>query len=680
MIMRLKVNILRIVTGAMVCCQAWAVSAQKHLEEVVVRANRPLSEIGVQKTTFDSVALKRSIAQSMAEVLSYNSALFVKNYGRATLSTVAFRGTSPSHTQVTWNGMKLTSPMLGMTDFSTIPSFFVDRASLLHGTSSVNETGGGLGGAVKLSTDETVQPGWGVNYVQGIGSFSTFDEFARVTYGTEKWGSSTRVAYSSSPNDYKFVNHDKKENIYDDDHNIIGQYHPTERNRSGQYHDFNLLQELFFTPDSRNRGAVSVWYTNSSRHLPLLTTDYTGGAAFLNRQQEQSLRGVVSWRNITGRLTADLRAGYTYTAMAYDYQRDPGNGVMAVMTRSRSYVNSFFQQADLRYVLNSRWVLGFNVTAYEHFVKSKDKQVSGSDGCDHMVGYDKHRADLSGVASVRWQPVDRIGVSALLRQESYGRKVAPVIPALLVDAVLAPELNLVAKGSVSRNYHHPTLNDQYFMPGGNISLRSEKGVSYDLGLDMGGGRDGVYSLEGGVTWFDSYIDDWISWLPTTKGFFSPRNVGSVHAYGIEGNVRFKVVPAKNWLGKLNVNYSWTPSVNRGPAMNEADMSVGRQLPYVPRHSASAVASLGYRRWTLTYQWNYYSRRFTMTSNEFTITGSLPTYFMSNLMIERGFVTRHVDLNLTLAVNNLFNEDYVSVLSRPMPGINYELFISFTPKW
>ena len=70
----------------------------------------------------------------------------------------------------------------------------------------------------------------------------------------------------------------------------------------------------------------------------------------------------------------------------------------------------------------------------------------------------------------------------------------------------------------------------------------------------------------------------------------------------------------------------------------------------------------------------------MTSNEFTITGSLPTYFMSNLMIERGFVTRHVDLNLKLAVNNLFNEDYVSVLSRPMPGINYELFISFTPKW
>ncbi|MDE6081930.1 MAG: TonB-dependent receptor plug domain-containing protein, partial [Muribaculaceae bacterium] len=248
-------RLLLLISAAMALCSA---QAQRQLDEVVVRANRPLSEIGVQKTVFDSVALKQSIAQSMADVLSYNSALFVKNYGRATLSTVSFRGTSPSHTQVTWNGMKLTSPMLGMTDFSTIPSFFVDRAALLHGTSSVNETGGGLGGAVRLSTVSGDTEGWRASYTQGIGSFSTFDEFARVSYGTEKWGFTTRVAYASSPNDYKYINHDKKENIYDDDHNIIGQYHPTERNRSGQYHDLNILQELRYTPDSRNNGALSV--------------------------------------------------------------------------------------------------------------------------------------------------------------------------------------------------------------------------------------------------------------------------------------------------------------------------------------------------------------------------------------------------------------------------------------
>ena len=79
----------------------------------------------VQRTRFDSIAMKENIALSMADVLTFNSSVFVKNYGRATLSTVAFRGTSPSHTQVTWNGMRINNPMLGMTDFSTIPSYFM---------------------------------------------------------------------------------------------------------------------------------------------------------------------------------------------------------------------------------------------------------------------------------------------------------------------------------------------------------------------------------------------------------------------------------------------------------------------------------------------------------------------------------------------------------------------------
>ena len=151
------------------------------IDEVTVWGKRPMKEIGVQKTKFDSLALKENIALSMADILTFNSSVFVKSYGRATLSTVAFRGTSPSHTQVTWHGMRINNPMLGMTDFSTIPSYFIDQASLLHGTSSVNETGGGLGGLVKLGTAPEVAEGFNAQYVQGIGSFKTFDEFASPT-------------------------------------------------------------------------------------------------------------------------------------------------------------------------------------------------------------------------------------------------------------------------------------------------------------------------------------------------------------------------------------------------------------------------------------------------------------------------------------------------------------------
>ena len=163
-------------------CEVVNAQEVRHLDEITVTANRPIKDIGVEKTNFDSLALKENISLSMADVLAYNSSVFVKNAGKATLSTVAFRGTSPSHTQVTWNGMKISNPMMGMTDFSTIPAYFIDRAALLHGTSSVNETGGGLGGAVRLATIPDAPDGLNMQYVQGIGSFSTFDEFLRLTF------------------------------------------------------------------------------------------------------------------------------------------------------------------------------------------------------------------------------------------------------------------------------------------------------------------------------------------------------------------------------------------------------------------------------------------------------------------------------------------------------------------
>ncbi|MDE5809459.1 MAG: TonB-dependent receptor, partial [Muribaculaceae bacterium] len=492
-----------------------------------------MKEIGVQKTDFDSLALKENIALSMADILTFNSSVFVKSYGRATLSTVAFRGTSPSHTQVTWNGMRINNPMLGMTDFSTIPSYFIDQASLLHGTSSVNETGGGLGGLVKLGTIPDVAEGVNLQYVQGVGSFSTFDEFARFTYGSEHWNVSTRVVYSSSPNDYKYINHDKKENIYDDDKNIIGQYHPTERNRSGSYKDFHALQEVYYNTNKGDRFGFNAWYINSNRELPMLTTDYGNERNFENRQREQTLRSVISWDHIRHNWKVGAKGGYIHTWMAYDYKREVAENNWSSMTRSRSKVNTFYGQAEGEYNPTRKWYITANISAHQHFVRSEDKNIILQDGDKAIVGYDKGRIELSGSASAKWQPINPLGLSLVVRQEMFGDKWAPVIPALFIDGLLSKNGNVMLKASVSRNHKFPTLNDLYFLPGGNPDLKSEHGWTYDAGasFDVSWKSPFSVSMGGSATWFDSHIDDWIIWLPTTKGFFSPRNVKKVHAYG-----------------------------------------------------------------------------------------------------------------------------------------------------
>ena len=651
-----------------------------NLPEISIYAERPIKEIGVQRTKMDSIVLKENIALSVADVLTFNSSIFVKNYGRATLSTVSFRGTSASHTQVSWNGMKINNPMLGMTDFSMIPSYFIDDATLLHGTSSVNETGGGLGGSIQLSTKPAKEDGFGLQYIQGVGSFKTFDEFLRLTYGNEHWQTSTRVVYSSSPNDFEYRNHDKKENIYDENMNIVDQYYPIERNRSGAFKDFHFLQEAYYNTMKGDRFGFNAWYINSNRELPMLTVDYGDDTDFENRQKENTFRSVASWDHIRENWKMGAKAGYIHTKMNYDYKRDLGNGIMAHMTQSRSKINTFYGQAEGEYYIGKKWLFTVNIAAHQHFVESRDKSVMLQDGNEGTVGYHKARIELTNSASIKWRPVDRLGMSVVVREEMFGNEWTPIIPAFFIDGVISKKGDVVAKASVSRNYRFPSLNDLYFMPGGNPDLKKESGWTYDAGLSFALGREGVYSLSGSANWFESFINDWIIWLPTTKGFFSPDNIKDVHAYGIEMKGDLEVILSKEWKLSLNGTLSWTPSINEGDPRSPADQSVGKQLPYVPEYSSTVTGRLSWKTWSFLYKWCYYSERFTMSSNDITLTGKLPEYFMSNIALEKVISCKWADFSIKGAINNLFDEEYLSVLSRPMPGINFEVFLGITPKF
>ena len=490
------------IIGLMLLCSgsnvAQTLSKGLHIPEVTIYGKRPMKEIGVQKTRLDSTVLKESIALSMADVLTFNSSIFVKSYGRATLSTVSFRGTSPSHTQVSWNGIRINNPMLGMTDFSMIPSYFIDDATLLHGTSSVNETGGGLGGSVRLSTQPANAEGFGMQYIQGIGSFKTSDEFLRLTYGDDHWQSSTRLVYSSSPNEFSYRNHDKKENIYDEDMTIIGQYYPKEKNRSGSFKDMHFLQEVYYNTRKGDRFGLNAWYIQSNRELPMLTTDYGNESDFENRQREETFRGVLSWDHLRENWKVSAKGVYVHTQMKYDYKRDAGNGVMTPMTRSRSKVDTFYGQSEAEYYIGKEWLFTANASVHQHFVESRDKNIIRQDGNQAIVGYSKGRVEFSGAASAKWQPNERIGMSVVLREEMYGKSWTPLIPAFFIDGIVSERGNIMLKASTSRNFRFPTLNDLYFLPGGNPNLKRESGWTYDIGMSFAVGKEDVYSLTGSI--------------------------------------------------------------------------------------------------------------------------------------------------------------------------------------
>lgn len=642
---------------------------ERQLQEVQINAVRRMKGAGVQQTVLDTTVLHQNIALSMSEILTQHSTLFIKSYGRATESTAEFRGTSPSHTQVLWNGMKINSPMIGTVDFSTIPSYFVDQANLLHGASSLMATGGGLGGAVDMQTLPLFGQGCAAQYIQGLGSFGTYDQFLRFTYGGERWSSSTRVVYSTSRNNYKYTNYDK-----------IG--HPVERNKSGYFDDVHAMQDVYYKSSKAGRWGAMLWYTHSLRGLPFLSVDYKDNTDFKNEHLQDAIRAVLSWDKTLEKWNLGVRAGYVFQDIAYDYATIR-EAVNTDITHSRSISHQGFLQANADWMPLSSLLLTTNVSVYYNHVKSEDKSPFHI-GDNYNLG----RAEYNLSFSAKYRPARNLTLSAVLREECYKRDFVPVIPALFAEYVITPRLkkkeagvsHIIFKASVARNYRYPTMDDLYFKPGGNPNLKPEQGFTYD------GGIEGIlqlktFLLKVNLSAFDSYITDWILWTPNAKGYWQPSNLKKVHNYGTEIMASAELKMKRQWKLALTANYAYTPSINKSDKIDANDASYGKQLVYVPRNSANVSSRLSWRTWSLSYQWTYYSERFTTTSNEVKyITGRLKPYYMNDVTLEKTFQWRKVHASLKGVVNNLLGSEYVTVLSRPMPGRNFEIFLEIKPQW
>ncbi len=618
------------------------------VEEIVVRSERSLRDIGVQKSIMNERVLKENLAASMAEVLAQNSTIFIKSSGRATLATASLRGTAPSHTAVTWNGIELGSPMLGMVDFSLIPSYFVDGSEVFHGATSTSVAGGGLGGAVVLSTKKREQQGTQVQYIQSVASFSTFDEYLRVDYGGGRWSGSTRALCSTSKNDFPYVNYDK-----------LG--HPLEYNTNCGYRDLHLLQELYTQGRGGGKWSAKVWYTDSSRGVPRMTVDFREEELTKAWQDERSLRSVAEWRRAWGGLRLSASAGYNYNLLHYIYQFSLGGGVVDLGVDSESVTHHSFFTTAAEWSIGNNLMLAANLKANLYAVESLDSAPL------IPKGFCADRREVASFLSARWKPSRWLGVAANARVEVLDGRLSPLIPALFVDVTLVPEIGLIVSGSVAKNYHTPTLNDLYYVPGGNPELRSEQGRTFDLGIESTIERT-RWRVGGKVTLYRSDISDWILWVPTAKGFWTPENLAAVRSEGVESRANASYSFSEGCALETNAIFSLTASTDASPESPH----FGNQLPYIPLYSASVGGRLLWHKWEVGYKWRYYSERATTYSSATHRGGGVPAYGLSDASVGYSDTIKGMNFRVRFEVCNLFDKVYQSVLSRPMPPRNYAI--------
>lgn len=618
---------------------------------------------GMKQTRVDTLVLLEKKSVSLSELLSENTPVFIKSHGRGALATASFRGTAPSHTQVTWNGININSPMTGMVDFSLIPVYVIDDMNLKHGASSLSEQSGGLGGSISINNKPDWNNKFGLKYRQGIGSYSSYDEFLQFDLGNKKIQSKTRVYHSKSDNDYTFTNKSQGDNINPE----TGEYiNPLDTNKFADWKKYGLLQEVYYRPNLKNIVSATYWGQYADRTIPKVVSDEGPENANLNNQKDYDHKVVLKWSRYYKKGKLYANSGYSHKNLDYTLHNHVGGQGLQAAIYSESCSKSYLNKVSYKHDFNKRFAAKASLDGNYHNVVSKDSVTK--------AGYTEERKELSAFLSVHKNFADRLNLMLMMRQEYVDDEFTPFVPFFGLDFRLLKEKYLIFKGNIARNFHMPTLNDLYWLPGGNPDLLPEEGFSFEFGFAYQAMLK-KHKLHSEITYYQSDIDNWIVWLPTYKGYWEPLNIRRVLSKGVETSIKLS-----GELGKIKYrtlfNYAYTSSVNYGDIKTWGDESYGKQLVYVPLHSGNAMANLEYKGFFITYQWNYYSERFTTSSNNITRRDWLYPYYMNDMSVGKNLDLKKIELSAELKVYNLFDETYHSILYRPMPGRNYLLILTF----
>jgi outer membrane cobalamin receptor len=651
------------------------------IQQVQIRSNYKYQkeEAGMKESRIDTTVIARNVHLNLSNLLSENSTLYFKDYGRGALSTVSFRGTAPSHTQVSWNGMNINSPMLGMVDFSLVPVYIIDQVNISYGAGSIASRGGGLGGLIEIKNTADWSKKIGAKLYQDYGSFETSNIFAQLDLGNKTFQSKTRIYKNKSLNNYTFPN----KNIIETDPESGERYYPIQENKNANYQTGGLSQEFYFRPFSNLLISNSSWLQSTLRSIPtVLSSEYTEESLQRHNDQfDNTIKNATEISYYWSNSKLLFRSGFDFQkldySMVYEFPQQASN----VISNSKSNMLSWSNQLEFSHDFSDKLSAEIKSSVIRYKIDTYDYAL--------LTGYLTDRLETSVFGGIYYEPTKKTQLSLQLRKDFISDSDAPLIFATGINYKPFEAEDLIFKANVSRNFHTPSLNDLYWQPGGNPNLRPEEGYSSELSA-VYSRNISDFSFSTSASIYYSKIKDWIMWLPGFKGYWEPFNVKNVRSYGLEYTLAASYHIKKTEI-RVNGNVAITHTENWSDPFISGDESIGKQLPFIPKLAGNVTTSITNRGFYLILQNNSMGMRYLASSNigprdelsEEISSGSGANYFYSlyphylnKLTLGKYIETSIGRFSLELYVDNLFNETYRNILQRFMPGRSYNIHIKY----
>lgn len=648
MISRIKIIVIVFFFVCTTRVSAQAIFDTLLLNELEVIASMDDFRSPTKVTTIDSLTLKNMMLHDIGELLSSFSPVYVKSYGKGAIATVSFRGTGASHTKVIWEGFNINSPMLGQTDFSTIPVSAFNNIELLYGGSSLTETGGALGGSIKLG-NQTIDNSETVCLTQSIGSFNTFLSAGTVNLKGEIISSRTHFTRQSSANDFNYLN------------TAILPEPLQMQQTNADYVNYGFTQQLDFKITKSQTITVTSWNQWNDRKIPEIMTNTESGGEHKETQSDFFSRNVIRWTYNAQNTSLESRAGYFHENLKYNLKTSDTLGRPITEINSDNQVKSYLASANLNSQLSEKLILKAGIKYLNQIVISNNYL------------HQKKRILISNQLGLSYSPGMKLTSEFLIRSEISDGNFTPIMPMLGINykPLLAEELYL--RLNMSRNYNLPSLNDLYWYPGGNDSLIPEQSFEAEISGDYSFSINKSHRIILRSTAYCAIVENWIVWMPSDYRYWSPQNIASVLSRGMEISLK-----SNGKIGFINYNifveYARTRTTDHSQKAIENGSS-DIQLIYVPANSLNSFLSFDYNGYYANWGIHFTGQRNTSMNNVEEDSYILPPYTLNNFSIGKRGIINKSKYEIRLKIYNIFNVDYQAVLWRAMPGRNFEISMS-----
>ncbi|NJW52759.1 TonB-dependent receptor plug domain-containing protein [Salinimicrobium oceani] len=387
--------------------------------------------------------------------------------------------------------------------------------------------------------------------------------------------------------------------------------------------------------------AAAAYILNEQNILKFYSNFYDGDRGFSgtlslasrSKYEDLNTRNLLEWNNYSGSFISRLKVAYLTEAYKYFENRSTSNYSFGkASTALTKYHLTYNAGADIEIggLLELQQTTGKGTN-----IEETQERKTGSAGVMFSQNLFPFKYDLSA------------------RAEFSDKYDSPI----LFSAGAAYELsaNYLLRLNFSRNYRIPTFNDLFWYAGGNQDLRPEKSLQAEIGQEIH-----LFGTHVELTAFLIDTEDLLRWVPASGGRWVPQNTEKARNYGVETIVK--------WSGEFqghrftfNGTYAYTRAIDR---------SLNKELIYVPTHKATASAGHAFGRMSSYFQILYNGQVYTSSDNKYI----LPDHTVSNAGLNYSFLQKR--LHLGVKAQNIFNSEYQSMPSRPMPGRSFQCSLTF----